>query len=143
MRSFKYFAAAAIVILLTRDLFFSSQQSPQGRTTASDALKKENVMERLIERSAPHPSKTGTAPSFVVDPGWPKPLRHNWIIGDIGGLYVDRHDHVWVYHRPRALVSSDAGVMGVAGKDEKGNPISAMGHPRPYDQLAGCCSPAP
>jgi DNA-binding beta-propeller fold protein YncE len=70
-------------------------------------------------------------------------LPHNWIIGDIGGLYVDQHDNIWVYHRPRALDSTDAGALGEAGKDEKGNPISALGHNRRYGQLSGCCVPAP
>src|SRR5258705_9916253 len=115
---------------------YLSLQAAQG---GPDALKKAGVAERLVDRTVSHVPKTGTAPSFVVDPGWPKPLPHNWIIGDIGGLFVDRHDHIWVYHRPRALVSSDAGALGVAGKDQKGNPVSALGHPRPYGQFGGCC----
>jgi hypothetical protein len=41
------------------------------------------------------------------------------------------------------LVSTDAGAQEAAGKDEKGNPISAMGHLRPYGQLGGCCIRAP
>jgi DNA-binding beta-propeller fold protein YncE len=79
----------------------------------------------------------------VLDPAWPKPLPHNWIVGDIGGLYVDRHDHTWVFHRPRSLGSTDSGAQGVAGTNAKGGPISALGFPRPYGQLAGCCTPAP
>lgn len=117
--------------------------SPQNGSSAADVLQKAGVVERLAERTAPRVSQGATAPSFVVDPGWPKPLPHNWIIGDIGGLFVDRHDHVWVYHRPRALASSDTGALGVAGKDAKGNPVSALGHPRPYGQISGCCIPAP
>ena len=82
----------------------------QGRSAAVAALEKAGAMERVAERTTPHVPKTGTAPNFVVDPGWPKPLPHNWIIGDVGGLFVDRHDHIWVYHRPRALSSTDAGA---------------------------------
>ncbi len=137
MRFFKYVVAAGFIGSLVCAAYVVAQQN------AADAMKKAGVLDRLIDRTAPHTSRTGTAPAFVVDPGWPKPLPHNWIIGDIGGLYVDRHDHIWVYHRPRALVSTDAGALGVAGKDEKGSPISALGHPRPYGQLAGCCTPAP
>jgi DNA-binding beta-propeller fold protein YncE len=114
-----------------------------GTRTAADALRKAGVLERLIVRTPPRASKTGAAPSFVADPGWPKPLPHNWIIGDVGGLFVDQHDHIWVYHRPRALDSTDAGALGEAAKDAKGKPISVLGHPRPYGQLAGCCIPAP
>lgn len=99
-------------------------------------------MKRLAE--AMPATHKGTSPNFVLDPAWPKPLPHHWIIGDIGGMYVDRHDHIWVYHRPRSLTSTtDSGAQGIAGKNEKGAPISAMGFPRPYGQLAGCCTPAP
>ena len=48
-----------------------------------------------------------------------------------------------MYHRPRSLGSTDSGTQGEAGKDAKGNPISALGFPRPYGQLSGCCTPAP
>jgi len=106
-----------------------------------EALQKAHVLERLIERTSA-PAK-GTAPSFVVDPAWPKPLPHNWVIGDVGGIYVDRHDHIWVYHRPRALSSTDSGAQGAEGKDDKGNPISALGFRRPYGRLSWCCTPAP
>src|SRR5947207_15973365 len=129
MRFFRFVALVGILACAVCAVFLGSQQTTQGPTSAADALKKADVTGRLVERTAPHAPKTGTAPSFVVDPGWPKPLPHNWIIGDIGGMFVDRHDHIWIYHRPRALVSTDAGALGVAGKDAKGNPISALGHP--------------
>jgi len=45
----------------------------------------------------------GTAPGFVLDPAWPQPLPHHWVIGDVGGIAVDKHDHIWVYHRPRSV----------------------------------------
>ena len=108
--------------------------------SAKDALQKARVLDRLADMT---PSSPKNAPSFVLDPAWPKPLPHHWIIGDVGGIFVDSRDHIWVYHRPRSLGSTDSGVQGAAGKDAKGNPISAMGFPRPYGQLAGCCTPAP
>lgn len=111
--------------------------------SGEEALTRALVDQRLLERTPPAVSSSGTAPSFVVDPGWPKMLPGNWIIGDIGGLFVDRHDHIWVYHRPRALDSTEAGALDAAGKDAKGNPISAIGHTRPYGQFSGCCVPAP
>jgi DNA-binding beta-propeller fold protein YncE len=117
-----------------------SHLGAQGAATGIEALQKAHVLERLVE--ATPPSK-GTAPSFVLDPAWPKPLPHNWIIGDVGGLYVDQHDRIWVYHRPRALSSTDSGAQGEAGKDGRGRPISALGFQRPYGQLSGCCVPAP
>jgi DNA-binding beta-propeller fold protein YncE len=132
--------------ILTGGLSVTCLVSPslyaQNSSTATQALQKAHVMQRLTE--AKPTTHTGTAPSFVLDPAWPKPLPHHWIIGDVGGMYVDRHDHIWVYHRPRSLTSTtDSGMQGVAGKDAKGNPISAMGFPRPYGRLSGCCTPAP
>ncbi len=62
-----------------------------------DALQKAHVLERLAE--ATPPSGKG-APGFVLDPAWPKPLPHNWMVGDIGGIFVDRHDHISVYTVP-------------------------------------------
>src|SRR5947207_2218623 len=88
-----------------------------GAKTGMEALSKSQAAQRLLDRTAPHPAPGGFAPSFVPDPGWPKPLPHNWIIGDIGGLTVDSHDNVWVFHRPRSLTTTDAGAQGEAGKD--------------------------
>jgi len=65
------------------------------------------------------------------------------VIGDVGGIAVDKHDHIWVYHRPRSVSSTDSGMQGVAGLDAKGKPISALGFARPYGQINGCCMPAP
>lgn len=122
---------------------FVSVLLAQDGISATSALQKSKVMERLVALTAPHAAKTGAAPSFVVDPGWPKSLPNNWIIGDIGGLFVDQHDNIWVYHRPRALAVTDAGALDEAGKDAKGNSISALGHPRPYGRRSACCIPAP
>jgi DNA-binding beta-propeller fold protein YncE len=109
--------------------------------SAVEALQKAQVLERLAATAAAN--HKGTAPSFVLDPAWPKPLPHHWMIGDVGGIFVDRGDHIWVYHRPRSLSSTDSGMQGAAGRDAKGNPISALGFPRPYGQLSDCCTPAP
>jgi hypothetical protein len=121
---------------------FAGALAAQTPATGVDALQKAKVLERLVE-AIPPPPKGATAPGFVLDPAWPKPLPHNWIIGDIGGLAVDRRDHIWIYHRPRALSSTDSGAQGPAGQNERGVPISPIGFPRPYGQLSGCCMPAP
>lgn len=63
-------------------------------------------------------------PRFVVDPFWPKPLKGNWILGQVSGLAVDARDHAWIVHRPNTLVA-----------DEK----SAMKSP----PESRCCTPAP
>jgi hypothetical protein len=121
--------------------FFSPLNAQQSGTGAVDTLQKARVLERLAQTTPLE--HYGTAPSFVLDPAWPQPLPHHWVIGDIGGIAVDKHDHIWVYHRPRSVSSTDSGMQGVAGMDSKGNPISALGFPRPYGQLNDCCMPAP
>ena len=46
-------------------------------------------------------------PRFKVDPAWPKQLPNNYIFGNIGGITVDAHDHIWVLSRPRTLEKTD------------------------------------
>ncbi len=72
----------------------------------------------------PQVSLAEEVPAFRVDPFWPKPLPNNWIFGEIGGIAVDRHDHVWVLQRPRSLKD-----------DERG---AALDPP-----ISKCCLPAP
>src|ERR1700733_2232294 len=92
-----------------------------------------------------HASSTGKTPGFVVDPSWPQPLPNNWLLGQIGGLYVDPHDHIWVYNRPRKMTTDEAGWEGpVPGaKNEKGQPINGLGQERAYGPVSDCCKAAP
>jgi len=46
----------------------------------------------------PRPQQVA-APTFNVDPLWPKPLPNHWLFGSITGVAVDARDHVWVVHR--------------------------------------------
>lgn len=112
---------------------------------AAAALSAAGAVGNLGETRWPSKVPEGaSAPSFVVDPSWPKPLPNNWRIGQVGGITVDSHDNIWVYHRPRTLEASSAGAMPRVATNESGVPISALGHPRPYaDQSTGCCVPAP
>lgn len=135
------FAAVIFIGALSVPRLAPSLAAQQAPATAADALQKARVLDRLATTATPE--HKGTAPGFVLDPAWPLPLPHHWVIGDVGGIAVDKHDHIWVFHRPRSVTSTDSGMQGVAGKDAKGNPISALGFPRPYGQLNGCCMPAP
>ncbi len=48
---------------------------------------------------------------YVVDADWPQlPLPNNWVIGEVGGIWVDEQDHVWIVHRPSTLVSYELGA---------------------------------
>ena len=137
---YKYATRAGVFVAVCA-LFCVPSVGAQSSTTAVDALQKARVLDRLAH-AMPAEHK-GSAPGFVLDPAWPQPLPHHWVIGDVGGIAVDKHDHIWVYHRPRSVSSTDSGMQGVAGADAKGKPISALGFPRPYGQLNGCCMPAP
>ena len=68
-------------------------------------------------------------PTYEVDASWPKPLPNNWLIGQVGGLAVDKHDHVWVLQRPRTLTDDEKGA--IPNPPERSQPRSI------------CCKPAP
>ncbi|HYZ31801.1 MAG TPA: hypothetical protein VE684_05900 [Crenalkalicoccus sp.] len=63
-------------------------------------------------------------PAYAVDAAWPKPLPNNWGLGQVASVAVDRHDHVWIIHRPRTMT-----------EDERG---ATLNPPRSI-----CCVPAP
>ena len=52
------------------------------------------------------------APSFTVDPLWPKPLPNHWILGSTIGVGVDSKDHVFIIHRgfPTLTARTEAGL---------------------------------
>jgi len=53
----------------------------------------------LVYAAAQGPS----APQYLFDPTWPKPLPNKWKIGGITGLAIDKNDDVWVLNRPNDL----------------------------------------
>jgi DNA-binding beta-propeller fold protein YncE len=119
-----------------------------GRAADSDInlLKNTGALDRLAKASGVyHSSSTGKTPGFMVDPSWPQRLPHNWMIGQVGGLYVDSHDHIWVYQRPRTLTNDEAGLEGPAPRatNEKGEPVNGIGQPRQYGTITDCCKAAP
>ena len=88
----------------------ASAAPPGGET----ALRKAGVIERLArDTGVYHRAPGARTPGFVADPSWPQPLPHHWMLGQIGGLYVDAHDHVWVYNRPRSMTNDEAGLEGL------------------------------
>jgi DNA-binding beta-propeller fold protein YncE len=59
--------------------------------------------ERALERRADAQRK---APSFAVDPQWPK-VPTQWMLGQVSGLAVDARDHVWIIQRPWSLADDE------------------------------------
>lgn len=49
----------------------------------------------------------GAVPRYQVDATWPKPLKDNWIWGQVSSVAVDSRDHAWVLHRPLTLLDDD------------------------------------
>src|SRR5919205_374753 len=43
------------------------------------------------------------APVFEPNPLWSQALPNKWVTGQVGGLAVDSHDHLWVFHRPDTI----------------------------------------
>src|SRR5581483_5756615 len=69
-------------------------------------------------------SRNPGPPQYKVVPSWPKQLPNNWLIGQVGGLAVDSHDHIWVLQRPLTLTADEAGAAQTPPRSE-------------------CCFPAP
>jgi hypothetical protein len=81
-------------------------------------------------------------PRFKVDPFWPKPLPHNWLMGQVGGVDVDKQGHVWIIQRPLRHTKDELGAAQkpplskccvaappVMEFDQAGNVIRAWGGP--------------
>jgi hypothetical protein len=49
-------------------------------------------------------------PLFEPDPLWSQALPNNWVTGQVGGLAVDSHDNLWVFHRPATIPESEKGA---------------------------------
>jgi hypothetical protein len=65
------------------------------------------------------------APTFEVDPLWPKPLPNHWVLGNVIGVGVDANDHVFIVHRNDTFNAQQE--------------IGAAQQP----PLSECCVPAP
>jgi DNA-binding beta-propeller fold protein YncE len=75
----------------------------------------------------PATAQSPQAPTFQVEPFWPRPLPNHWLFGSITGVAVDSRNHVWVVHRGAASLNART-EMGAAA-----NPPTAE----------TCCIPAP
>ena len=63
-------------------------------------------------------------PRFEPDPLWSEVLPNRWVTGQVGGVAVDSHDNVWVFHRPATIPD--------------GEKAASLNPPQ-----AECCVPAP
>jgi NHL repeat-containing protein len=63
-------------------------------------------------------------PLFEPDPLFFKTLPNKWVSGQVGGVAVDSHDNIWVFHRPATIPD--------------GEKAASLNPPQ-----AECCIPAP
>lgn len=73
--------------------------------------------------TAAAPGSIGS-PRFAVNARWPLVLPNNWVIGQVGGLSVDKSDNIWVYQRPGSDTADEVGAAQAPPSE-------------------GCCFPAP
>src|SRR5690242_11729016 len=62
------------------------------------------------QSSGSHDSKDVPVPIYKVDPFWPKPLPHKWILQGIPVMVADKDDHIWVVSRPRDANPDETGA---------------------------------
>jgi hypothetical protein len=63
-------------------------------------------------------------PRYRVDASWPKELPHNWVIGHVVSLAIDKDDHIWILQFPHSISRDEMGQI-------QKPPLSI------------CCTPAP
>ena len=83
-----------------------------------------------------------SAPKYAVDLTWPKPLPERWVLGGLGGLCVDRNDHVFLLNRQDVLdVDLNAGKLAppVIELDPAGNVVNSWGDLKVLDSRLHSC----
>ena len=85
--------------------------------------------------------QSGT-PKYEVDLSWPKPLPDRWVLGGLGGLCVDRQDHVFILNRQDVLDADlNAGRMAppIIELDPQGNVVHSWGDPKLLETRLHSC----
>jgi DNA-binding beta-propeller fold protein YncE len=78
-------------------------------------------------------STSGKFPTFEPDPVFPK-LPNGWVLGNVAKVVVDRHDNVWIIHRPRTVPAGKMPAPPVLEFDAAGKFLQAWGGDGPgYD----------
>jgi len=82
---------------------------------------------RLLGRAAAaQGSNAGKVPTFEPDPAFPK-LPNNWVLGNVAGVAIDRHDNVWMIHRPRTVAADKTPAPPVLEFDAAGKLLQSWG----------------
>jgi DNA-binding beta-propeller fold protein YncE len=75
---------------------------------------------------AAHGSYGGKYPVFELDPAWPQ-LPPDWALGLVSKIAVDKHDNVWIIHRPRTVRAGKTAAPPVLELDANGKFLQAWG----------------
>src|SRR5438132_4246150 len=78
----------------------------------------------VLEKTTPAQTNRQQVPLFEPDPLWSQALPNKWVSGQVGGVAVDLHDNLWVFHRPDTIPD--------------GEKAASLKPPQ-----AECCIPAP
>src|SRR3954468_8091661 len=63
-----------------------------------------------IGKSAGAQADRSQVPLFEPDPLWSEALPNKWVTGAVGGIAVDSHDNVWVFHREASIPDGEKGA---------------------------------
>jgi DNA-binding beta-propeller fold protein YncE len=72
------------------------------------------------------------APHYEVDVNWPKPLPNLWVMGGLGGVCVDKNDHVFALNRrdpPEADLNAGRQAPAILEFDSDGNLVKSWSDP--------------
>ena len=61
------------------------------------------IIVALVEQRAAAQAGRSQVPQFEPEPLWSQALPNKWVNGQVGGVAVDSHDNVWVFHRPATI----------------------------------------
>jgi len=82
------------------------------------------------------------APKYEVDRAWPKPFPDRWVIGGLGGVCVDLHDHVFLLNRqdvPEIDLNSGHLAPAIIEIDTEGNLVNSWSAPQSLDPRLHSC----
>src|SRR4030095_14927930 len=87
-------------------------------------------------------SQAQNVPGYVADVNWPKPLPNRWVLGGLGGLCVDKNDHVLILNRQDVIEGDLNGGTLAAPMIEiapEGNVVNSWGDPKVIDSRLHSC----
>ena len=83
------------------------------------------------------------APQYEVDRAWPKPLPAQWVLGGLGGLCVDKQNHVFILNRQDGLDAAELergrATPLIIEFDPSGAVVNSWGDPALLDERLHSC----